>query len=66
MPIDNNYVLERLAAIEKRINDLQKIIENIPKLRQLGALKAVIEQEQKDFNSKLADLTARVEKLEKK
>jgi hypothetical protein len=66
MAIDNNYVLERLAAIEKRINDLQKIIENIPKLRQLGALKAVIEQEQKDFNSKLADLTARVEKLEKK
>lgn len=66
MAIDNNYVLERLVAIEKRINDLQKIIENIPKLRQLGALKAVIEQEQKDFNSKLADLTARVEKLEKK
>ena len=66
MAIDNNYVLERLAAIEKRINDLQKIIENIPKLRQLGALKAVIEQEQKDFNSKLADLTARVEKLENK
>jgi len=66
MAIDNNYVLERLAAIEKRINDLQKIIENIPKLRQLGALKAVIEQEQKDSNSKLADLTARVEKLEKK
>ena len=66
MAIDNNYILERIAAIEKRINDLQKIIENIPKLRQLGALKAVLEQEQKDFNSKLADLTARVEKLEKK
>jgi predicted nucleic acid-binding Zn-ribbon protein len=66
MAIDNNYILERIAAIEKRINDLQKIIEGIPKLRQLGALKAVLEQEQKDFNSKLADLTARVEKLENK
>jgi hypothetical protein len=66
MAIDNNYVLERLAAIEKRINDLQKIIENIPKLRQVGALKAVLEQEQKDINSKMLDLTARVEKLENK
>ena len=66
MAIDNNYVLERIAAIEKRINDLQKIIENIPKLRQVGALKAVLEQEQKDINSKMLDLTARVEKLEKK
>jgi predicted nucleic acid-binding Zn-ribbon protein len=66
MAIDNNYVLERIAAIEKRINDLQKIIENIPKLRQVGALKAVLEQEQKDINSKLFDLTARIEKLENK
>lgn len=66
MAIDNNYILERIAAIEKRINDLQKIIENIPKLRQVGALKAVLEQEQKDMNSKLFDLTARVEKLENK
>ena len=66
MAIDNNYVLERIAAIEKRINDLQKIIENIPKLRQVGALKAVLEQEQKDINSKVADLTARIEKLENK
>ena len=66
MGIDNNYILERIAAIEKRINDLQKIIENIPKLRQVGALKAVLEQEQKDMNSKLFDLTARVEKLENK
>lgn len=66
MAIDNNLLLERMAALERRINDLQKIIENIPKLRQLGALKAVLEQEQKDFNSKLTDLTVRVEKLEKK
>ena len=66
MAIDNNYVLERIAAIEKRINDLQKIIENIPKLRQVGALKAVLEQEQKDISSKVLDLTARVEKLENK
>lgn len=66
MAIDSNYVLERIAAIEKRINDLQKIIENIPKLRQVGALKAVLEQEQKDINSKLFDLTARIEKLENK
>jgi hypothetical protein len=66
MAIDNNLLLERMAALERRINDLQKIIENIPKLRQLGALKAVLEQEQKDFNSKLMDLTTRVEKLEKK
>ena len=66
MAIENNYVLERIAAIEKRINDLQKIIENIPKLRQVGALKAVLEQEQKDISSKILDLTARVEKLENK
>jgi predicted nucleic acid-binding Zn-ribbon protein len=66
MAIDNNYILERIGAIEKRINDLQKIIESIPKLRQVGALKAVLEQEQKDMNSKLFDLTARVEKLENK
>lgn len=66
MAIENNYILERIAAIEKRINDLQKIIENIPKLRQLGALKAVFEQDLKDLNSKVADITARVEKLEKK
>ena len=66
MAIDSNYVLERIAAIEKRINDLQKIIENIPKLRQVGALKAILEQEQKDINSKLFDLTARIEKLENK
>jgi hypothetical protein len=66
MAIENNYVLERIAAIEKRINDLQKIIENIPKLRQVGALKATIEQEQKDLTAKVFDLTARVEKLENK
>jgi hypothetical protein len=66
MAIENNYVLERIAAIEKRINDLQKIIENIPKLRQVGALKAVLEQEQKDISSKVLDLTARVERLENK
>jgi hypothetical protein len=66
MAIGENYIVERIAAIEKRINDLQKIIENIPKLRQVGALKAVLEQEQKDINSKMLDLTARVEKLEKK
>jgi hypothetical protein len=64
MAIDNNYVLERIAAIERRINDLQKIIDGIPKLRQLGALKTVIEQEQKDFDSRLTLLTARVERLE--
>lgn len=64
MAIDNNYVLERIAAIERRINDLQKIIDGIPKLRQLGALKTVIEQEQKDLDSKLILLTARVERLE--
>lgn len=66
MAIDNNYLLERIAAIERRINDLQKILDSIPKLRQLGALKAVIEQEQKDLDSKLTMLTARVEKLENK
>ena len=66
MAIGENYIVERIAAIEKRINDLQKIIENIPKLRQVGALKAVLEQEQKDINSKMLDLTARVEKLENK
>ncbi len=66
MAIGENYILERIAAIEKRINDLQKIIENIPKLRQVGALKAVLEQEQKDINSKMLDLTARVERLENK
>ena len=66
MAIGENYILERIAAIEKRINELQTILGNIPKLRQVGALKAVLEQEQKDFNSKLADLTARVEKLENK
>ena len=64
MAIDNNYVLERIAAIERRINDLQKIIDTIPKLRQLGAFKAVVEQEQKDLDSKLTLLTARVERLE--
>jgi predicted nucleic acid-binding Zn-ribbon protein len=64
MAIDNNYVLERIAAIERRINDLQKIIDTIPKLRQLGAFKAVVEQEQKDLESKLTLLTARVERLE--
>ena len=58
MAIGENYIVERIAAIEKRINDLQKIIENIPKLRQVGALKAVLEQEQKDINSKMLDLTA--------
>jgi predicted nucleic acid-binding Zn-ribbon protein len=65
MAIDSNHILERITAVEKRINDLQKIIENIPKLRQVGALKAVIEQEQKDLNSKVADLTARIERIEK-
>ena len=64
MAIDNNYVLERIAAIERRINDLQKIIDTIPKLRQLGAFKAVVEQEQKDLESRLTLLTARVERLE--
>ena len=66
MAISNNDILVRIAAIEKRINDLQKIIESIPKLRQVGALKAVFEQDLKDLNSKVADLTARVEKLENK
>lgn len=66
MAINYNYLLERVAAIEKRINELQSIIENVPKLRQVGALKAVFEQDLKDLNSKVADLTARVEKLEKK
>ncbi len=66
MAIENNYVLERIAAIEKRINELQSIIETVPKLRQVGALKAVFEQDLKDLNSKVADLTARVEKLERK
>jgi predicted nucleic acid-binding Zn-ribbon protein len=66
MAITNNDILVRIAAIEKRINDLQKIIESIPKLRQVGALKAVFEQDLKDLNSKVADLTARVEKLENK
>lgn len=66
MAIGNSDILVRIAAIEKRINDLQKIIENIPKLRQVGALKAVFEQDLKDLSSKVADLTARVEKLENK
>lgn len=66
MAITNNDILVRIAAIEKRINDLQKIIESIPKLRQVGALKAVFEQDLKDLNSKVADLTARIEKLENK
>jgi len=66
MAINYNYLLERVAAIEKRINELQSIIETVPKLRQVGALKAVFEQDLKDLNSKVADLTARVEKLEKK
>ena len=64
MAIDNNYVLERIAAMERRINDLQKIIDGIPKLRQLGALKAVVEQEQKELESRLTLLSARVERLE--
>jgi predicted nucleic acid-binding Zn-ribbon protein len=66
MAISTNDILIRIAAIEKRINDLQKILENIPKLRQIGALKAVFEQDLKDLNSKVADLTARIEKLENK
>lgn len=66
MAIDNATILVRIAAIEERINVLQKILENIPKLRQVGALKAVFEQENKDLTAQLVDLTARVEKLEKK
>ena len=66
MAIENSLLLERIASIESRINDLQKIIDNIPKLKQLGALKTVLEQEQKELSAKIADLTVRVEKLEKK
>lgn len=66
MAIDNATILARVSAIEQRINVLQKILENIPKLRQVGALKAVFEQENKDITAQLLDLTARVEKLEKK
>lgn len=66
MAINYNYLLDRVASIEKRINELQSIIETVPKLRQVGALKAVFEQDLKDLNSKVADLTARIEKLEKK
>jgi hypothetical protein len=65
MAIDNATILARISAIEQRINVLQKILENIPKLRQVGALKAVFEQENKDITAQLLDLTARVEKLEK-
>jgi predicted nucleic acid-binding Zn-ribbon protein len=66
MAIENSLLLERMASIESRINDLQKIIDNIPKLKQLGALKTVLEQEQKELSAKIADLTVRVERLEKK
>ena len=65
MAIDNATILARISAIEQRINVLQKILENIPKLRQVGALKAVFEQENKDITAQLLDLTARVDKLEK-
>jgi len=66
MAIENSLLLERIASIESRINDLQKIIDNIPKLKQLGALKTVLEQEQKELSAKIADLTVRVERLEKR
>ena len=66
MAIDNEYIITRIVAIEQRINDLQKIIENIPKLRQLGALKAVLEQDIKEINSSMLLLTSRVETLENK
>ena len=64
MAIENTEVLIRIAAVEQRINDLQKIIESIPKLRQVGALKAVFEQDLKDVNARLVSLTARDEKIE--
>jgi protein tyrosine/serine phosphatase len=66
MAIQNADIYIRLAAIEQRVNDLQKIIEGIPKLRQVGALKAVFEQELKDLNATVVGLTARIEKLENK
>jgi hypothetical protein len=66
MAIDNDYLVARIVAIENRINDLQKVIESIPKLRQLGALKAVFEQDIKEINSAMLLLTSRVSTLENK
>jgi len=66
MAIDNAEIYIRIATIEQRINDLQKVIEGIPKLRQVGALKAVFEQELKDLDARVVSLTARIEKLENK
>ena len=66
MAVDNTEILIRIASIEQRINDLQKVIEGIPKLRQVGALKAVFELELKDVNARVISITARIEKLENK
>jgi hypothetical protein len=65
MAISNEYLLARIIALEDRINQLQDILENIPKLRQLGAIKASFEQDVKDINLVLADHAVRIEKLEK-
>jgi hypothetical protein len=66
MAISNGDILTRITAIEKRIGQLQDIIESIPKLRQLGAIKAALEADLKDLNAKVGDLTARVDNLENK
>lgn len=65
MAISNEYLLARIIALEDRCNQLQDILENIPKLRQLGAIKASFEQDVKDINLILADHAVRIEKLEK-
>lgn len=65
MAVTNEYLLARIVSLEGRINQLQDILENIPKLRQLGAIKASFEQDVKDINLILADHAVRIEKLEK-
>jgi hypothetical protein len=65
MAVTNEYLLARIVSMEGRINQLQDILENIPKLRQLGAIKASFEQDVKDINLVLADHAVRIEKLEK-
>lgn len=65
MAVTNEYLLARIIALEDRINQLQDILDSIPKLRQLGAIKAAFEQDVKEMSLILADHAVRIEKLEK-
>jgi hypothetical protein len=64
--LSTSEIIARFVNVEKRLNELLDLYKNSIKLRQLSGMQVRYDESIKELEAKIAELTVKVERLEKR